>query len=110
MPLDTYAKFCEQGFSEPFFRGNGTPQGPYLVTFCLAGEHLGYGCGAIASLITLSTFLNRLVLPLLAAPVRSELRPHLSGGPFRTAFPPSGPAAATDLPGLPPRPGRWPGG
>ena len=110
MPLDTYAKFCEQGFSEPFFRGNGTPQGPYLVTFCLAGEQLGYGCGAIASLITLSTFLNRLVLTLLADPVRSELRPQLSGGPFVTAFAASERAAGSDLLGLATRAERCDGG
>src|SRR5712692_10185955 len=110
MPLDTYAKFCEQGFSEPFFRGNGTPQGPYLVTFCLAAEHPGYGCGAIASLITLSTFLNRLVLTLLTDPVRSELRPQLAGGPFVTAFAASERAAGSDLLGLATRAERCDGG
>ena len=46
-PLHVYANFCGEGFSEPFFRGDDAPRPPYLVTFCLAGEELGYGCTGI---------------------------------------------------------------
>jgi alkylation response protein AidB-like acyl-CoA dehydrogenase len=97
MPLDVYAKFCEQGFSEPFFRGDDAPRPPYLVTFCLAGEQLGYGCAAIASLITLSVFLNRLVLTLVDDATRSQLRPLLVARPVVTSFAASERRAGSDL-------------
>jgi alkylation response protein AidB-like acyl-CoA dehydrogenase len=97
MPLDVYAKFCAQGFSEPFFRGDDAPRPPYLVTFCLAGEQLGYGCAAIASLITLSVFLNRLVLTLVGDATRSQLRPSLMARPVVTSFAASERRAGSDL-------------
>ena len=85
-PLHVYANFCGEGFSEPFFRGDDAPRPPYLVTFCLAGEELGYGCAATASLITLSIFLNRLVLTLVGDPTRSELRRCLAAKPVVTSY------------------------
>lgn len=97
MPLDVYAKFCEQGLSEPFFRGDDVPRPPYLVSFCLAGEQLGYGCAAIASLITLSVFLNRLVLTLAGEATRSELRPLFVCKPVVTSFAASERRAGSDL-------------
>lgn len=109
-PLDVYPKFCEQGFSEPFFRGDGAPRPPYLVTFCLAGEELGYGCAATASLITLSVFLNRLVLSLVDEPVRSELHERLVGKPAVTSFAASERRAGSDLLSLEVRAERCDGG
>jgi len=96
-PLHVYANFCGEGFSEPFFRGDDAPRPPYLVTFCLAGEELGYGCAATASLITLSIFLNRLVLTLVGDPTRSELRRCLAAKPVVTSFAASERRAGSDL-------------
>jgi alkylation response protein AidB-like acyl-CoA dehydrogenase len=94
MPLELFAKFCDARLAEPFFRDDVAKTHPYLVSFCLAGEELGYGCPAIAGLITLSLFLNRLVLTLVDEPLRAELWPCLANKPVVTSF-----AASERLPG-----------
>ncbi len=108
--LEAYARFCDRGFNEPFFRGDGRPRPPYLVSFCVAGEQLGYGCGATASLITLSVFLNRLVLTLVSEPLRSELHPSFTTKPVVTAFAASEREAGSDLLNLDVRAERCDGG
>ena len=54
--------------------------------FCIAAEELAYACAAIASLIMLPLFFNRLVLQLLPEPARSEFRAQLDEDPTIASF------------------------
>jgi len=85
-PLGVHHRFWREGLAEPLLPRPDGEHSPYLVMFCIAAEELAYACAAIASLIMLPLFFNRLVLQLLAEPARSEFRAQLLSNPTITSF------------------------
>ncbi len=63
----------------------------------MIAEELAYGCAAIASLIMLPLFLNRMVLRYLDEPYRSAFHARTKDEPLVTAFAASERAAGSDL-------------
>lgn len=97
-PLAVYAAFIERGLSAPLFPSEDDGErGSYATMACIAAEELGYGCAAIASLIMLPVFFNRLVLTHLAEPMRSEFRSRIHGRPVVTSFAASEREAGSDM-------------
>ena len=96
-PLTVHELFWREGLAEPLLPPPDGERSPYLVTFCIAAEELAYACAAIASLIMLPLFFNRLVLQLLAEPARSELRAQLWANPTITSFAATEHASGSDL-------------
>ena len=85
-PIDVHQRFWREGLAETLLPHPDVIRSPYLVKFCIAAEELAYACPAIASLIMLPLFFNRLLLQLLTDPVRSEFRAQLSSDPPITSF------------------------
>ena len=85
-PLGVHERFWREGLAERMLPRPDGERSPYLVMFCIAAEELAYACAAIASLIMLPLFFNRLVLRLLAEPARSEFRAQLDSNPPITSF------------------------
>ena len=85
-PIDVHQRFWREGFAESLLPSPDVLRSPYLVRFCIAAEELAYACAAIASLIMLPLFFNRLLLQLLSEPARSEFRAQLSSNPPITSF------------------------
>lgn len=85
-PLGVYQVFWREGLAEPLLPRPDGERSPYLVMFCIAAEELAYACAAIASLIMLPLFFNRLILQLLEEPARSEFLAALRASPTITSF------------------------
>jgi alkylation response protein AidB-like acyl-CoA dehydrogenase len=96
-PIDVHQRFWREGFAETLLPRPDAIRSPYLVRFCIAAEELAYACAAIASLIMLPLFFNRLVLELLTEPARSEFRAQLSSNPTITSFAATEQASGSDL-------------
>ena len=96
-PLGVHQRFWREGLAEPLLPRPDGERSPYLVMFCIAAEELAYACAAIASLIMLPLFFNRLVLQLLAEPSRSEFRAQLRSNPTITSFAATERASGSDL-------------
>ncbi len=99
-PLEVYRAFWEQGLADRFAPAPGEEGGPYLSEGCVVAEELAYGCPAIASLIMLPVFLNRLVLRYLDEPMRATFRERILAGPVVTSFAASERVAGSDLLGV----------
>jgi alkylation response protein AidB-like acyl-CoA dehydrogenase len=96
-PLGVHERFWSEGLADPLLPRSDADRSPYLVMFCIACEELAYACAAIASLIMLPLFFNRLALQLLAEPARSEFRAQLSSKPSITSFAATEQASGSDL-------------
>jgi butyryl-CoA dehydrogenase len=96
-PLGVHERFWRQGLAERLLPRPDGERSPYLVMFCIAAEELAYACAAIASLIMLPLFFNRLVVRLLAEPARSEFRAQLDSNPTITSFAATERASGSDL-------------
>ena len=96
-PLGVHERFWRQGLAERLLPRPDGERSPYLVMFCIAAEELAYACAAIASLIMLPLFFNRLVLRLLAEPARSEFRAQLDSNPTITSFAATERASGSDV-------------
>ncbi len=99
-PLNVYRAFWEQGFAARFIPAPGDEGAPYLSDGCLVAEELAYECPAIASLIMLPVFLNRVVLRYLEEPLLSEFRARILAEPVVTSFAASERGAGSDLLGV----------
>ncbi len=99
-PLNVYQTFWERGFCDRFVPAPGDEARPFLSDGCLMAEELAYGCPAIASLIMLPVFLNRLVLRYLGEPLRSKFCKQLLAEPVVTSFAASERGAGSDLLGV----------
>ena len=96
-PIDVHQRFWREGFAETLLPSPDVLRSPYLVRFCIAAEELAYACAAIASLIMLPLFFNRLLLQLLSEPARSEFRAQLSSDPPITSFAATEQESGSDL-------------
>lgn len=99
-PLEVYRAFWERGFVARFVPAAPDDPEPYLAEACVAAEELAYGCPAIASLVMLPVFLNRLVLRYLDEPARAAFRERVLAGPVVTSFAATELAAGSDLLGV----------
>lgn len=99
-PLPVYRAFHEEGFAARFLPVAAGGAGPYLADACLVAEELAYGCPAIASLIMLPVFLNRLALRYLQGSDRAAFRDHLLANPVVTSFAATERDAGSDLLGV----------
>ena len=96
-PLDVQQRFWREGLAETLLPPPDVVRSAYLVRFCIAAEELAYACPAIASLIMLPLFFNRLILQLLAEPAQSEFRAQLLFNPTITSFAATEEASGSDL-------------
>lgn len=109
-PLGVHERFWREGLADPLLPAPDGERSPYLVMFCIAAEELAYACAAIASLIMLPLFFNRVVLQLLTEPARSAFRARLSTTPTITSFAATELASGSDLLGMDTRAERVDGG
>lgn len=109
-PMDVFRRFWTDGLVEPLLPRPDEERSPYLVMFCIAAEELAYACAAIASLIMLPLFFNRLLLQLLPEPARSTFRSQLASNPTITSFAATEQASGSDLFGMETRGERRPDG
>jgi len=98
--LPVYRAFWGAGLATPFVPERHQSAGAYLAEACLVAEELAYGCAAIASLIVLPVFLNRVVLGNLAEPLRSSFLNQILSEPVVTSFAASELGAGSDLLGI----------
>jgi alkylation response protein AidB-like acyl-CoA dehydrogenase len=96
-PLHLTQSFFDCGFPQRFFSGPDMPEATFLTDACVAAEELAYGSAAIASLLMLPVFFDRLVLKHLQEPARSIWHERLLREPVVTAFAASERAAGSDV-------------
>ena len=86
-------RFHEWGFARELVEAG---EDRFLADACVAAEELAYCSAAVASLLVLPVFFNRLAVSNLAEPARSEFRARLFAGPTVTAFAASEQDAGSD--------------
>ncbi len=96
-PLEVYAEFWRRGFARPVLPEPDGSWTPYLTTACIVAEELAYACPAIASLIVLPMFFNRLALNNLGGAARADFRTRVEDSPTITSFAASERAAGSDV-------------